>query len=81
MSIKVESTAMRMDKIEEKMRFLSEEEAELYRAQLAEIKADFKGRVYVLEFEHNSEFTFHQLLITDSTCYCSYKALALLNSQ
>ena len=50
-----------MDKIEEKMRFLSEEEAELYRAQLAEIKADFKGRVYI--FEHNSEFTHHQLLI------------------
>ena len=63
MSIKVESTAMRMDKIEEKMRFLSEEEAELYRAQLAEIKADFKGRVYIFEVEHNSEFTHHQLLI------------------
>lgn len=46
MALKVESTAMRMDKIEEKMRYLSQEEAELYRSELAEIKSSFKGIVF-----------------------------------
>ena len=47
MSNKVNSTATRMDKIEQKLRCLSEEEAELYRSQLAEIKADFKGSYFL----------------------------------
>ena len=46
MALKVESTALRMDKIEEKMRYLSQEEAELYRSELAEIKSSFKGIVF-----------------------------------
>lgn len=46
MSNKVNSAATRMDKIEQKLRCLSEEEAELYRSQLAEIKADFKGSYF-----------------------------------
>merc|ERR1711976_374153 len=42
MALKVETTAIRMDKIEEKMRYLSPEEADLYRSELAEIKSSFK---------------------------------------